>query len=350
MIRLQFYFVVCTVVFFLFTGCKNDSEPLRSTLDMVWVNKVYEYEGMVYAATEKGVWKKHIVDVDLEWEGMGLHKEYVRDVIVFDGNTLLAGIDIEYNGEGTVSLFWTVSGGRNWHSYLNNYGGGDGFTSLAAMTKHPINQDTLFITGSANVARSTDRGRHWESVFLDWNYFGGGGWIITVDPNNPQNIWTGGQNTGGGPYLAFSSNYGDTWDQINIFGQNNNMCLALSNHPTNPYRVMVGMANSVMDINAENETLDSLITITSTTPVLFRAIEASPSDLHTVYAGPQDGGTLKFYKTTDWGQSWETIEHPDGFMADVIDVLVTDHAGEDVIYLATTKGVFMYSKGEFKRF
>lgn len=301
---------------------------------------------MIYVATEQGIWKKHNADLYSEWEGLGLHKKNVKDIIVFDDNTLLAGIDILQTGAGLVSLFHTTSGGMKWNAYLNNYGGEGGWTPMMSMTKHPVNSDTIFVTGSANVARSTDRGETWESIHLSWDNIGMGNYFVNINEQFPENIWSGGQASIFEPFLVRSKDSGETWEYVEIFAGGDNVCFDVAVHPTDPDRVLAAFGGGILDVNAREEI---------NTPVLeaaayFRALVISPANPETVYAGVEDGGPLTIYKTTDWGQNWETISHLDGLEADVMDVLVLNYGNGDEVYLATTKGVFVYSNGTFKRF
>ena len=345
MTQFRFPFILISTLVLLCVSCKNE-QPLYSSLEQIKVNKIYEEEGMIYVATEKGIWKKHNADLNSEWEGIGLHNKYVRDMIVFDDNTLLAGIAILKVGVGEVSLFRTTLGGQRWKPFLNNYGGDGGWTWLQSMNKHPAHSDTIFIGGSKNIARSIDRGETWESVHLSWENIGLGSYFVHINPENHENIWSGGQASIFEPFLVRSKDAGETWEYVEIFAGGDNVCFDVAVHPTDPDRVLVGLGGGILDVNAEEEINTPVFEATA----YFRSLAISPAHPETVYAGVEDGESLKFYKTTDWGQNWETIAHLDGLEADVMDVLVLNYGNGDEVYLATTKGVFVYSNGTFKRF
>lgn len=172
---------------------------------------------------------------------------------------------------------------------------------------HPNDKKIMFVTDNpSGVNKSTDEGKTWqqknEGINTDPDRFGNGAPIfsLTVDPSNPDIVWSGTQNFNG---LYKSTDGGETWisknqgitegDEISFRG--------FAVHPNNS-NVVLAAAEVKTQIPAQ------------------------------VAVGVKSKG--KIYKTIDGGDNWYPVWEGDNLAR----VLIFDYMNPDILYCST--GIF----------
>ncbi|MFT6166172.1 MAG: photosystem II stability/assembly factor-like uncharacterized protein [Vicingaceae bacterium] len=167
---------------------------------------------------------------------------------------------------------------------------------IADIAIHPKNDNVWFIAvGSGGVWRTKNSGITWDPVFDKEKVFSIG--CVTIDPNQPTNIWVGTGENVGGRHMSFgdgiykSADGGNTWK---------NMGLAKSEHIS---KIIVHPTNS---------------------DIVFVAVQ-----------GPlwSSGGERGFYVTKDGGKTWKKTLGDDKWTG-VTDIAI-DPTNLDVMYAAT---------------
>ena len=197
-----------------------------------------------------------------------------------------------------VDLAWVRTGGPL---------GGLGYD----VRMHPENPDIMFVTDAfAGVFKSVDGGRTWTPSNQGINVRGGMSgdaipiFCLTIDPNNPQIIWTGTQDIRG---IFKSEDGGDTWKM---------------------------KVNGIRESNG----------------ITFRGISVQPGNSQVVYAAAElsswawagkevmgrefDRTQGVVYKSTDGGENWKVVWRGDNLARYVL----IDPRNTDVIYIST--GIF----------
>ena len=92
---------------------------------------------------------------------------------------------------------------------------------IADIAIHPDDDNIWYIAvGSGGVWKTTNAGVTWKPIFDDQASYSTG--CITIDPNNPHNIWVGtGENVGGrhvgfGDGVYLSTDGGDSWKNMGL--------------------------------------------------------------------------------------------------------------------------------------
>jgi len=150
----------------LFSSCATQSEPpparTKSDLSGVAINHFNWFKGKLYAATDKGLYRK--TKADTLWTSLGLQQKEVINVVFLPGEELLAAVRITFFSGGPPSLFLSTNNGRSWKSYMNNYGGETDVTWIGSITATSKPSDTLFAHLGVNIAKSINSGESWATM------------------------------------------------------------------------------------------------------------------------------------------------------------------------------------------
>lgn len=333
-------------------GCLNNVTDgwTRAGLEGEYINSLKTDQGQLYAATRMDLYQKSFAGLSgaAAWQSLGIKHfidgRAVRDFIVFSEQEILAGVgSFSEFKEGTIPLWRTTTGGKSWEPYQNGFGEENSYNAFTGIDATPT-RDTLFAASGA-VARSTDRGENWEPVLRNWStvpvlLF------VTVDRQNPQNIWSGGRSFVYEAQLIKSTDYGETWSYLDPYVTTEATVHDLVIHPSNSDKVMAGMVGGVRPANVIRRSTDggqSWQTVLEGFGV--RALAQSPRDGSRVYAsGNNTSGTLFFAKTDDFGDTWELVEHEDGPAGIwVNDLAAVEQNGREILYFGTNKGVYSYT-------
>ncbi len=150
---------------------------------------LYEYQGAIYAGTDRGL---YVRSGNAQWSSRGLVGKQVLAMVHFGADHYLASVrEVSSEGIFTDRLMETVSGGADWYEVEHNFGGEDPETLFGLY--YDRDNNALYATGVEALAASYDEGRSW--VLLDgiWDGFGQPKSVVRRNPATNE-IWYGGQN------------------------------------------------------------------------------------------------------------------------------------------------------------
>ena len=301
----------------------------------------------IYAATDDGIYKKNITISDSIWIPIGLQGNEGKALLVINADTIFASVNISGMESDTVSLFLTIDGGTNWFPYQNGFGGGTGYNNqVLALQAIPNLQDTIYATGYAVVAKSTDFGLSWQNVWGEWTAGGMGTHFLQIDPVSPNIVWSGGESGYFQPYILKSIDYGIIWQEnwIDVGGDNSCYCIAIN--PQDSDVVYVGMEGRVIKTTDGGDNWTTIFIPDNY--LYFFGIAINPNNPSLIYAsglenwsGPQE---LVLFKSEDGGSSWSLIIEGEPGQKGVRDLQLVNNNNIDVLYFATVgSGVYKYT-------
>lgn len=341
--RLSFF----TIILFSVTCCvTHNNINLGGTfspdgLETTNVNNFHHRDGFLFAGTNRGVFKQNL-SKDPEWSSIGLDTDSteVIDIIAWDDQEIMAAIQYEeYHPENKV-IYKTNNSGNNWISY-NEYFTDKNINNFLRRLTFDINSpDEIFALGGLPIARSTDRGRNWQTVFETWQ-LAGFGEFLKINPQNPNIIWSGGATNIFSPHLIKSEDGGQTWTRLNkkISTGSNGTCYDAIVAADNSEKVLIALYG-IMRSKDGGENWEQVFSQAG-----IRTFTHSARNPETVYAsGRNANSTLFFAASRDFGDSWKIVEWQDSPAGVQINDMVSVMAdGQEVLYFATNKGVYSYT-------
>lgn len=309
------------------------------------VNKLYYFDRYLYAASNDGVYKKVFNSIDTVWIPIGLQGENIKALLVLNPDTLFASIEISGMGSDTIAIFLSTNGGMNWRSYQNGYGGGTGYSNhVLAFEAYSNNELILFATGLAQIAKSTDFGNSWHTVWSDWEYSGMGVHFIKIDPASPQIIWSGGEGGYFQPFILKSRDYGESWQTNFIDVGGDNACYSCAIHPSDTNIVYIGMEGRIIKTSDGGKTWEMIFS-PDTYPYFF-GIQINSIKPDIIYAsGASSSQYLILYYSNNGGKDWDSISTEESISKGVCDLLLVDNQDVDTLFLATNgSGVYRLVK------
>ncbi|MDR9416912.1 MAG: hypothetical protein RI564_11550 [Gracilimonas sp.] len=281
-----------------------------------------------------------------DFSEFGLQDKPIVNITHIKENTYLAAIETFHLENGDTTLYKTDDSGQTWTSHMNNYGGSDNkYTMITDLQIKESGSSVIFACGGGNIARTTDEGSTWESVFLTWEHLGKA-IFVKSDIYNPNIIWAGGENAIFQPTLIKSEDGGDSWDRIKIYenieAANNDIII----NQKDAKNLLIGLSGSVASANKIRRSLDDGETWdTVFEGASIHTFTHSASNPEIVYAsGRNPEGRLFFLASNNFGDTWQTIEHPESpsniYVNDMVSVT---EEGQEVIYLGTNKGLYSFT-------
>jgi outer membrane biogenesis lipoprotein LolB len=307
----------------------------------------FETDGdLLYAATDDGVWSASISDDLPEWQDEGLQSINVIDIVIFPDGSRLAAVEREQVQSDLPTIFRIDTFSEEWEPFQQDYGGQQEYNWIEALRRHPDQPDVLFARGSYHVARSTNSGDNWQVVFENWDAMGYQADLLEIDPHNTDRIWIGGENAALQPYLFYSSDLGQSWQDLEIETGGDDAVYSMAFHPDDEGRLLLGMEGKILKSenrgedwagSFENDLYHYILTMTSPDGRLSETIYASGTE-----RGAQRGN-LFFLVTEDFGENWEKISSEQQLNDIAVnDMIVRQTGNESTVYLATSRGVWIY--------
>lgn len=333
-------------------GCMLQDEatgPWRSLgLDGLRVWEIEFREGLLWVATDDGMYSADPAKSRIRWKAYGLQGKRVEDFVWLSDGSLLAGIHTDGGPSGETTLYKRSVISGEWTPFRSNYGGPKGYTRVAALENLSTGPDTIYARGSANVSRSTDGAASWTSIWFDWRNFDYQSPLLYIDPYHAGMIWAGGESGFFQPYLLRSSDYGKTWIDVSMFVSGDNACYSMVSHPENPSEILVGMEGRILYSADAGETWEERFKPESYP--YFHAMKLMREGAVTrVYTSGSENGTghglLTFYQSDDFGKTWTSTVYKEGPKElSVKDLEVVTTRPPRTIYFATSQGVFAYEQ------
>jgi hypothetical protein len=225
--------------------------------------------------------------------------------------------------------------------------GGDG----GAVAVDPTNTNVIYgeFTG-VSIQKSTDGGAHFAPATTGIN---DGNFLFiapfTMDPSNPQRLWTG------GGALWRTTDGAATWTQASTgsFGFGAPAVSAIAVAPSNPNAVLAGMSNGTIKFSIAALSTTSSTTWASTEPRTgyVAGVTIDPVNANIAYAAyatfNQNPGDHHIYKSSDGGATWVGIDGSGVTgLPDVPAHCVTvDPHNSSRLYVGTDLGVFVSIDG-----
>jgi hypothetical protein len=309
-------------------------------------SKIELFNNEIYVGTNDGMYKKNFEDNDTTWSFLGLQGKWISDFIIFNIDTLLVSTFLSGIDSDSISLFMTYNGGTDWSNFQNGFGGNSGFYSCSALEFNKSAPDTIFARAGMCIAKSIDRGITWQEVHENWSLSGYQDFLFDIDHNNPATIWAGGEGGFLQPYLLKSVDYGNSWQLNNIDTGGDNACYSLLTYPNNYNEILVGMEGRIIKSIDGGESWYTIFT--SSTYAYLIDMEISPNNDNLVYATGFEngvgGGNLFFYKSYNFGVSWDTVTyHSNSFSYYINDLEIKSEGIKDELLFATNKGIYQFS-------
>lgn len=308
------------------------------------VSEIKFHHNLIFAATSDGLYKKNVASPDTTWQPIGLQRQDILDFVLFSPDEIIACADVSTQPK-SLSIYRTTDGGMTWEPYQNGFGGELGKTCYA-IDHNPDAPDTLFARASYAVAKSTDRGQSWQPVLGDWGLIGYQSPLIKINENNPNIVWAGGENVSFSPYLARSTDYGNTWVPKPVPSNGDNAVYDIAIKKNNSEVVLVGMEGQLLRSVDGGDNFE--IVLEPTGYPYFNTLERCPLSTTTVYTSGSENGTsggqLFFYRSTNFGNTWTKVINDE----DPVDEIATRDLEAHIftvkpgLYMATNKGVWRY--------
>jgi len=302
-------------------------------LDSLIVTDLRFYAGELYACTDShGVFKRSSADtgwIPLGLEGKRIETVYPHQVGALDFAITVGIKPSRPEGDSTLvrcwyNQSWNITDTGMNHEDTWEIGSIDGIPTPAICGE-------TFAAGSGKVYRK--KTTVWEKVFE-----GAVVNVVRVSPN--YEIWIGGETMIFWPFLAKSTDIGDTWTMMypNLAGDN--ACNSIAFDPSDSNIVYAGMEGVV--IKTTDGGLSWNRTGLTGAPFYMRGVAVDPLEPSHIYAGgiavPDSFG---LYESTDAGENWQSIIPPTGTKG--ISSLVINPANNHELFIATYgSGVFLY--------
>lgn len=303
-------------------------------LDDLRVETIELYGNNLYAGTWDGVYKSDLSGTGTAWTPIGLQGNTVRALLIVNADTIFAGMT-----SGPVSIYRTTNGGTNWWPFEDGYGGGE-FEPVFSFERLPQSDETIFATGVSVIAKSIDLGWSWRPVWGDWNWMAMGVVFVKADQHTTNIVWAGGEAAIFAPWLFKSTDYGDNWEMIDIWGGGDNRCHDIAIHPGNSNIAWVPMEGLI------RKTIDggeNWWTVLQNNYYLY-AIEIDNYRPRLLYSsGYRIDQPLTLFITRNGGYTWRPIYYSNEIINGALDITMDCGLSKNIIYFGTLDGVYKYT-------
>jgi hypothetical protein len=305
------------------------------------------HDGYLYAANDRGLYRKPAAGADTTWTPLGLTGQHVRAFEVLSPDTLLAVVYVYEDGHPAhQQLYRTVDGGAQWTPVAAHLRTDAPEMLFGFIRRMPGQPRTLFAGGSGAIAKSEDGGDTWRPVEGAWDSFGMGVHFIAFDPLRPHVLWSGGESAILWPFLLRSDDAGEHWAWRSLDLGGDNAVYALAFDPADSTRLYIGTEGAVLGSIDGGETWIPLLS--PPTYEYFVGLAVSSRDPARLYAAGIRNALdqrLTLYVSDDRGASWTTIPYGEpSVWFGVEQMAVGQGPAADQVYLGTRyDGVYAYT-------
>jgi photosystem II stability/assembly factor-like uncharacterized protein len=312
--------------------------------------------GSLYAGTDgDGVFRRHIYDPDTGWVSLGLEGRKIRAVYPHKfgplGFATTAGIERNPMKKDSVLIYcstfdqpeWTVTDSGITRSEVMAIRSLDGFPDPT------ICGETFAgaIGTSGQIWRRGFNRTHWKKIFE----IGVGVVNVVRADQQSGNVWAGGETGFFAPWIAKSTDKGESWEIFYPDLSGDNACNSIVIHPDDPEVAYAGMEGAVI------KTADGGKTWTYTglrdAPAYMYGLALDAATPDHIFAGGTiaNPNTWALWESFDGGETWKEIPSAGppadaGMMSPAltgISSIVADPSRPGVIYIATYgHGVWKY--------
>lgn len=193
----------------------------------------------LYVCTGQGIYSKSLSQSDSSWQLEGFEAVPVQDY-VRKGSDIIALI-VKTNGK---YLLLSHDGGKTYEDITPEMFKDAQF--LKHLIQHPVTADTLLVSGSMGMYRSSDFGKTWNKLISN-SYSSS----IGYHRSNPDIIYECGSGSFFQPYINISYDCGQTWNYIEPSYGDNHVGLIAFN-PADPDVWIAGGQMGNIFISADN--------------------------------------------------------------------------------------------------
>lgn len=334
---------IAILTLMVLVGCsEKDEHKVREVnwrklgLDGSVVNEIQRSGSTLYVATTAGLFKRDIMEESGDFLPVAFSDQNVEALEVVGDGVIVVSL-FDKSGVEPPGLFKTIDHGETWAALPSNFGGGSP-EPVFDLEVHPAHQNILYATGFSVVAKSVDQGESWQPIYGSWGGFATGMSVVEINPNNPSEIWAGGQGAIENGFLIRSENESD-WDTWSDLVENPTVVKEITFTPGDAQRLFVGFEGALLKTSDGGETWQTLID--SEENRFFFGIGLG-ADNDRVYAGgwlkrpePQP---LTLMLSADGGTRWEEHTFPGESYGGILELQVRSDEVYDVIYLGLDKG------------
>ncbi|WP_111640472.1 sialidase family protein [Marinimicrobium alkaliphilum] len=304
------------------------------------VNHLYEHEGRLLAATDKGLYTRGPAG---HWQATGLTEVELHDIAILSADHWIASVR-ETDAEGIFSdrLVESTDGGDSWHSIEHNFGAEEPETLYGL--HYDDNNNALYATGVEALAVSLDEGRTWALLDGLWDGFAQPKRAINHNPAT-NDIWYGGQNAIEQLVLERYSLDTQEAESFRDLMPNPSVVYGIVFDPENEAGVYISGEGGI--VKTENNGEDWRTLIGDVDYRFYFGLAIDPNDPQTLYTGgwtknwdtPQ---RLIFEVSADGGETWTQHKHPSTTLyGGVRSILATTENDKTVVYLGLYGGGIM---------
>jgi photosystem II stability/assembly factor-like uncharacterized protein len=297
----------------------------------------------LYAATDRGVYRRVWTGKDTAWTLLGLEDREVTSVVRLPDNHLLAGTA---GAEGeSVTLFRSPDAGQTWLPFQGGFGGDASRRGAGNLLL--LRSGILLATGQALViARSTDLGATWMPVWGSWTLSGEGLYFLEPDPLMPTGAWAGGAGAFFQPLLFRTDDGGESWEDARSPTDREDAHYDLAVNLWDPGVLVSAMSGRVV---RSTDGAQSWATVLEPDhPTFFRAVSFSDNVPDRAFAAGSiiNGGVQQevvLYASDDGGSTWYSRSDHQTRQGRVLSMLVASRAGVEFVFIGTDRGVHRFS-------
>lgn len=341
--------VLCFIIALMANSCSNDDyDPApdgqslflweKMGLDGIKVNSLVLEEDLLFAATENGVFKKNI-DQDGPFEAIGLQGKNVEDVLVYDGNEILASV-ADFQEDILIYITSTTDGGGTWQLMETNFGGGFEPHTLWDFLRPSNSGNIIYATSNYLLAKSEDKGITWTPIWGDWDQFAKATSAVAINPMIPSEIWLGGQGGIEDGYLVRLENEVETNRWLDLVPNPTTAKKIVFDNET-PQTIYVGFEGALMSTSTNGQAWKTLIDEHESAR-FFNSIAISSQDNSKIYAAgwlkTDEPQPLLLYYSTDKGATWNQEVFEDESFGGVEAMVLVAEGNQDRLFLGLNKG------------
>ncbi len=336
--------VVAWMLLFFLAGCQDENTSpdnlvnwKKLGLDGKTINQLQVDGTRLYAATTSGLYAYETSANNADFTLAGFANKNVQAVEILSSGEVMASL-FDKSGTETPELYLSSNDGVSWQA-VEGFFGGDVAEPVIDLHQHPTQPNTLLASGFGVVAKSVDKGKTWSVLYGDWGMLATGVSVVTVNPNEPTQLWAGGQGGIENGFLLHSDNETD-WDIWSDLVSNPTVVKEITFVPENPDQLFVGFEGALLKTTNGGATWRTLIS--SEQHKFFFGVGVSTANKSRVYTGgwlkTADPQPLILQVSNDGGDTWQDFEFKGERFGGIWEMLLTRKDNKDCLYLGLDKG------------